>query len=775
MSRPRPGFDLFLASALVLFLELACIRWFPAHVIFLSFFTNTMLLASFMGMSVGCLLARRPFHHIQLTPILLFVALGCGLMVDRYSHLFSEITNVGNQDKPDVVFFGAESGVAGDLTFKVPVEVMAGAFFLLVGAALVGPGQELGRAFNRMSDRTTSYTLNLVGSLVGIAGFAACSQLQLPPVVWFSVVAALTAYFLLRPPPDGPAAHSRLLPLALAVLATVPTSCSFFPGFTAHHETHWSPYYRVDYQPDSRNITTNKTSHQFILERKIPTQAPYDLPYLFGKELGRPAYTRVLVIGAGSGNDLVRALYWCGPGAKVDAVEIDPVIQQLGEEHNPDRPYADPRVTLHLNDGRNFLRQAEAGTYDLVVFALVDSLVLHSGYSNIRLESFLFSAECFADVKRVLKPDGLAAVYNMYRQGWIMARLRDALRATFDAEPVVLIDPPFKKGEEIPIEEGFLSNGLGLFFIGPKAAIDPLRQKFAGQSFWVPGRTGMSKELPGRFAASPPAEEYGRGFPQAADRPAWVPLDLTKLQESPQDLIPATDDWPFLYVRRPGIPGLTWRGVGLTLLLSGVLWAMFSLPASRRRVPAEVPSQPAAAAAAGSPEVGLYLRAFLLGAGFMLIETRAVVQMALLFGSTWVVNTVVFAAILLMAVAGNLYAGWAKPKRLEPYYVGLMAAIGVGLAVPLDVFLGLAPAVQVAAACALVFAPVLFAGVIFPTTFARTARPDLFFGANVAGALVGGLAENASMLLGFRYLLVVALGFYALSALFGGKKGEPAA
>jgi len=88
------------------------------------------------------------------------------------------------------------------------------------------------------------------------------------------------------------------------------------------------------------------------------------------------------------------------------------------------------------------------------------------------------------------------------------------------------------------------------------------------------------------------------------------------------------------------------------------------------------------------PQYGLMARSFFLGAGFMLVETKAVVHMALLFGSTWTVNTVVFAAILLMSLAGNLFAGWLKPRRLEPYYVGLLATIAVGLAVPLDAFLG---------------------------------------------------------------------------------------
>jgi hypothetical protein len=133
------------------------------------------------------------------------------------------------------------------------------------------------------------------------------------------------------------------------------------------------------------------------------------------------------------------------------------------------------------------------------------------------------------------------------------------------------------------------------------------------------------------------------------------------------------------------------------------------------------------------------------------------------------VNTVVFAAILLMSLAGNLFSGWIRPKRLEPYYIGLFATLGLGLVVSLDAFLGLDRVVQVAGACALVFAPIAFAGVIFATSFARSSRPDRVFGANVAGALVGGLAENASVLLGFQYLLCVAAGFYLLSAAFGNR------
>jgi len=152
--------------------------------------------------------------------------------------------------------------------------------------------------------------------------------------------------------------------------------------------------------------------------------------------------------------------------------------------------------------------------------------------------------------------------------------------------------------------------------------------------------------------------------------------------------------------------------------------------------------------------MGTMARSFFLGAGFMLVETKAVVQMALSLGGTWMVNTVVFAAILVMSLAGNLFAGRVNPRRLEPYYVGLFAALAIGLAIPPATFLGLNPTVQILGVCALVFAPIAFAGVIFATTFKRTAQPDRVFGANIAGALVGGLSENASVLLGLPAVVV---------------------
>src|SRR6187431_2032970 len=107
--RERPALELFLVSWLVLFLELACIRWFPSHVLFLTFFVNLVLLACFVGMSVGCLVARRPTNYIRHTPYWLLLAVGAGLVMSAYSGHLLSVFNVGNQASPDVVYFGTES------------------------------------------------------------------------------------------------------------------------------------------------------------------------------------------------------------------------------------------------------------------------------------------------------------------------------------------------------------------------------------------------------------------------------------------------------------------------------------------------------------------------------------------------------------------------------------------------------------------------------------------------------------------------------------------
>jgi hypothetical protein len=151
---------------------------------------------------------------------------------------------------------------------------------------------------------------------------------------------------------------------------------------------------------------------------------------------------------------------------------------------------------------------------------------------------------------------------------------------------------------------------------------------------------------------------------------------------------------------------------------------------------------------------------FLMGAAFLLIETRGVVNLSLLFGSTWIVNACVFAGILIMAFLANLWVARLQPQRLDVYFVLLFASVLLICFVPPRDLLEL-PLWGRGAIGGLVNAlPILFAGVIFSTLFSRSANPAMSLGSNLLGAMVGGCIEYLSMFVGLRAVALVALAIY---------------
>jgi SAM-dependent methyltransferase len=750
------AFELFLISVVILFLELACIRWFPANVLYLTFFTNTVLLACFLGMSLGCLAAGHRRNYLNFTPLVLglatLTALGVGLLRDH----MEKMVKVGNQESPQQIYFGTEYGNSNPDQFVIPIEFVEGAFFLLIALAMLGPGQQLGRALARMPNRLAAYTTNILGSIAGIGLFSLCAWLQLSPGRWFLIVSVGLGYFLVRPPFGVWQIVRGVLLAAIVVLAS-----STKLILSAENEEFWSPYYRIDYTPSDYCIDVNLIGHQQMIPRDAKYPA-YAIPYLLNRDAGGKPFKNVMIIGAGSGNDLSRSLQW---GAEhIDAVEIDPVIRELGRKYHPDQPYSDTdRVIPRQADGRNFLRSTDE-KYDLVIYALVDSLVLHSSYSNIRLESYLFTKEAFADVKRCLGPDGVFVMYNFFRHGWLIARLQNTLTEVFGTKPLVIMLP-----YKTTVEPDLNWNGFTVFIAGSAEALEPLRKAFAsldarGPVYWIDPRRFNDPGGPNGF----------RDHPELADVRNWLPIGLADVEQPADGIAVATDDWPFLYLRQPMIPDLSLRGATIMAALAMLMMVWFVPPRTQSTVPwgqelHQVISYWAKGSQSATQKRRFDGRMFFLGAGFMLIETKSVVHMALVFGSTWMVNSVVFLAVLVMILLANLFVAKFRPQQLWFYYAGLFATLLLNVVVPLNFFLGWPIALQMGAASLLVFVPVWFAGIIFAVLFNQTTEPDRAFGFNIAGAMLGGLAEYSSMLLGFRHLLLVAVVFYAMSALWRSK------
>ncbi len=655
--RPR----LILSSALMLFVELALIRWTGSNVVHLSYFSNFVLLGSFLGIGLGFLRADRTTHRPFYSPITLAALV-----------LFVEVFPVTVDRGPDssVIYFTSL------VTTGPPTWIVLPIVFVAAAIVTAGPAELVGRCFTELP-RLTAYRFDLIGSLIGIVAFTGLSFLGAPPVWWGVIVALLFAGLLVPAPGRRAVAFGLVLVAAPSVLMVIALrNESLTPGAS------WSPYYKIqvgerDYDGiPIVDIAANGVPHQQAMpaQARIQFEPQYALPYQrsTGQQLGN-----VLIVGAGSGTDVAIAL---ANGAQhVDAVEIDPRLVEIGREKNPDHPYSDPRVTVHVNDGRAFLSQTDA-TYDRILFALPDSLTLVQGASALRLESFLFTQESFDSAREHLNPGGAFAMYNYYREGWLIDRLALTAENAFGHKPCV----------------DLVGGQLGQAVI--TAGLTPADQSCATE--WA-GAT--------------------------ADTPA-----------------PATDDRPFLYLFGATIPSLYLVTIGLILAVSLVAVALVGgsgLGTYRRMRP--------------------YADLFLLGAGFLLLQTRSIASFALLFGTTWVVNSIVSAGVLLAVLAAVELTRRFRMPPLEVMYVVLFGGLALNWLIPQDWLLDLPLALRLVTAVVLAFLPIFAANVVFAKRFTDTADGTAAFGANLLGAMVGGCVEYLSLLVGFPGLLIVAAVIYA--------------
>src|SRR5438445_9759359 len=561
-----------LLSFLMLFVELALIRWTGSNILYLSYFSNFILLASFLGIGLGFLRAGARRDLFPLAPI------GLAALA-AFVRLFPvEIDRSGTE----LIFFGAlgtKSGLPPWLTLPV--------LFLGVAGVMTLIGEGVARTFRRFLP-LDAYRLDVLGSLAGIVAFSILSFLGAPPLAWGAVVAVALLLLADR--------RSRIWQLPVLAIMLILLGLESVVSTDS-----WSPYYKIRLitQPSGAvTLLVNGIPHQTMepAARRLDTLTLYGLAY----QRTRSTPKNVLIVGAGTGVDVAVALK---EGVQhVDAVEIDPRIHAIGEQQNPDRPFQDERVTSYVDDGRSFLEQTTR-RYDLILFALPDSLTLVAGQSSLRLESYLFTAEAMQAARAHLTPDGAFGEYNYYREQWLVDRLAGTLQQVYGHPPC--LDSTGQVGR------------LALLMASPNQAT------LQCPTLW-------------RAAAATPA--------------------------------PATDDYPFLYLQQRTIPGFYLLTLALIL---GAALLLIRIGAGALR------------------PMGRYLDLFLMGAAFLLLETKNVVQFALLFGTTWFVNSLVFVGILLA-----VYLAIEVARRIElgpawQLYVALIAALIVAWVVQPDLLLEL--------------------------------------------------------------------------------------
>ena len=658
-------------SAAALLFELAFIRYANSTVQIIAYFTNFLVISAFLGVGVGSLLKKRPW------------------LLDAFPFLAAAVVLVfGFLDG-----FGFDYGFEEQVLFSLavprhtmPAHSAVALVFVLNTALFVPLGNHLGALLEQFPDRLTGYGYDLAGSLSGVLIFTILSSLFTPPWVWMSAGGGLTLVAM-----GGPRRRQAIAALGFAIAV----AATFLPA-----QGLWSPYYRVQ-AVEARGQNGESLGYGILVDKlriqdslhftdalmSTPMRVwvdYYNLPYT----LTRPR--SVLVLGGGSGNDATVALRH--GVERVTVVEIDPVILSFGFSLHPHKPYLDPRVRVVNDDARAFLRRSHE-KFDLIVMNALDSHLQVRGLSTLRLESYMYTAEAFADARRLMHPGSVLMVHLSSGREWIGRRFYWSLARAFSREPEL--------------------------FWTPKSPFDSVA-----------------------FVYGPP-EVLARPVSAPVER---VPEEIRADYRNARDTIDlATDDWPHIYMAGKVVPRLYQDVLAAVVLLAAIL--VFSL---------------------GRP-VGLSgtLHFLLLGAGFMLLETRSITQIALLFGATWIVNAIVFAFILLCVALGNglVLRGWSPPPSL--CWALLFVSLVLGYVVPMDLMLAVPFWARVVLAGSWIALPVLFASLLFSFSFRRTPTPSGAFGANLLGVVIGGVAEYSSMVLGLNALYLVALGVYVLAMVAG--------
>jgi len=689
------GLLLVLISFLALYYEIALIRWIPGQVLIVGYFTNLVLIACFLGLGIGCATVGRTDDNQARFLTRLLILTGLCLAIGR----------LGSFSLP--FWTEAEEFSGTSRIGPVPSFIATIIIFVATAIAQIPLGRMMGEALEGFSP-LPGYSLNILGSLLGVSAMALLRLWSIGPVWWFTIGGVLFIPLLFSLSSTRLKRAAVFLPAVIAVV------------WLSGGDEIWSPYYKIEVsesfdielthktiklplQGAGYSISINDTFFQFAynLDNEFIDQMPdepetkllkqrlrgsrafYEAPY----KLFRPK--SALILGAGSGNDAAVAAD--NNVERIVAVEIDPLIAGMGYDLHPMKPYNDPAIQLVIDDARHYLRTTPE-TFDLIVYGLLDSHRLVSYISTVRLEGFVYTRQGLEEAAARLNPGGVIVL-------------------THASDP----DKPQQARLFQTLEGIFPGRVHGLNF---------------SDSLWhtiIAGPDDVSK-----VAAQ---------YPNLKNvTPQYRAREKVKI---------ATDDWPFIYLTTDAFWKTGFLRTLVIMMVASIVIVWRATPEARGRL---------------SPHF------FLLGAGFLLLETKSIIDLSLLFGSTWLVNSVAIGAFLTMALLGNLAVATFKLERAMFFYLMLFAALALNAFVPVGELLGTGVVSRVLLGGGFVALPVFFSGIVFAISFRKAPSPAVALGSNVMGAVVGGFGEYMSLFTGYRFLFLIAGVLYLASWLFMPKR-----
>jgi len=676
-----------LASGLGLFLELSIIRIHSSYFQLFAYFKNLSLLSCFLGLGIGYSFSRVRLFSLNWTfPIIALQVSFMFLLKETPVTLFfqnpiSEMWNMGQS-------------IAIGYLHIILIYFFIAVIFLLNATAFIPLGHLVARLMMNCNT-LKAYSYDLIGAILGIIFFTTLSFLWTGPIVWLLISFTVLIFLQLN----------LRLNIKLNCISLVVLILSLNTFLDPDKMDLHSPYQNislkftnVSHSPvvvKSNNLwlqTPINLSDEFYQKLNPSWHKFYIIPYVSTKK----KMEEILIVGSGTGNDVAAALRITK--AKIDAVEIDPLVADIGARLHPEKPYLNKRVNLVINDARNFIKETEK-KYDMIVYSLLDSHANLSSKGGVRLDSYVYTVESFFEAKKKLKDDGIIFLSFAISTEEMGNKIYKMLKMNFDYNPTILKRNDMAKSDSFV--EGIYS-----------------------------------------FAVS------NKGYSLDLSQTDYIETNIFKDKKFYDDVDVSTDDWPFFYMSYRIYP--TSYAVLISIIFIISLFFLKKLTKMNYN--------------------NFSFTCFFLGVGFMLIETKGITELAKIYGSTWVVVSVVITAILSMAYLANIMIIKNVKISVNKIYFFLIISIFLTYLMSYINFYNY-PIIFLKFLIPFILSfPVFFSGLAFSKELVSYGSTANALSCNVLGALVGGLLEYNSMFFGFKFLYILAVIFYFLAYITSNKK-----
>ncbi len=661
--------------------------------------------------------------------------------------------------------------------------------YLLAALPFLAGGTVISLAFARLTDRVNVvYSADLLGAAAGcLALIPLLNRLGAPGVVLTAAALALGAAVCFAPAARRARVAAAVvalfgLPVAAQATGAAPFDVVDTKGHQGDHVlfNKWNSFSRVavydrehgdwslsprfkGIRGDSLFMDIDSAASTPILKGTgNPADAAYlryELTALAYHLVERPGGFSALVIGPGGGRDLLSALVF---GARhVDAVEINPIIaRDVMLDRFRDYSgavYAHPRVAVHVDDGRSFVRRS-AARYDVIQASLVDTWAATAAGAYTLTENSLYTTEAFGEYLDHLSDEGVLTITRWVFDGLRLVSLAQeacAVRGPDAAQPPAIVR----------------HDRVATFLLKrrPFSADDTARlQRLAGELdfevLYAPGVTARrSAQDPAEMVRTRTGAADYRRLILAGDRQqffAGYPLDIT----------PTTDDRPFFF-HTTRLRDKLDVAFGRSMLFGNGLSALLTLIGISTLLVLLFVGGPllvgGARPAAGWGRWLLYFGA--LGAGFMLLEVALLQRFVLLLGHPVYSLTVTLFSLLIGTGLGSFLSRRVATARIRRVTLRALAAVvalaclsAFTLSSAIDYAIAWSLPLRVTAAAALLIPAGALLGVPLPAGMRLVAasRPEIIpwgWGVNGALSVVGAaVAVFIAVNWGFSVTLSVA-------------------